>query len=58
VTDAFEPRSEFLRALQERGFIHQASDLAAIDEKARNGELVAYIGFDCTAPSCPTTRSG
>jgi tyrosyl-tRNA synthetase len=51
VTDAFEPRSEFLRVLQERGFIHQASDLAAIDEKARNGELVAYIGFDCTAPS-------
>ena len=51
MTDAFEPRSEFLRVLQERGFIHQASDLAAIDEKARNGELVAYIGFDCTAPS-------
>src|SRR5271170_7496653 len=51
VTDVFEPRSEFVRVLQERGFIHQASDLAAIDEKAASGGLVGYIGFDCTAPS-------
>ena len=51
MTDVFEPRSEFVRVLQERGFIHQASDLAAIDEKAASGELVGYIGFDCTAPS-------
>jgi tyrosyl-tRNA synthetase len=51
VTDVFEPRSEFVRVLQERGFIHQASDLAAIDEKAASGDLVGYIGFDCTAPS-------
>ena len=51
MTDVFEPRSEFVRVLQERGFVHQASDLAAIDEKAASGELVGYIGFDCTAPS-------
>jgi tyrosyl-tRNA synthetase len=51
VTDTFEPRSDFVRVLQQRGFIHQASDLAAIDEKALAGELAAYIGFDCTAPS-------
>ncbi|HEY3719184.1 MAG TPA: tyrosine--tRNA ligase [Roseiarcus sp.] len=51
MTDVFEPRSEFVRVLQERGFIHQASDLAAIDEKAASGDLVGYIGFDCTAPS-------
>ena len=51
MTDVIEPRSEFVRVLQERGFIHQASDLAAIDEKAASGELVGYIGFDCTAPS-------
>ena len=37
--------------MQERGFVHQCSDLEGLDEKARSGELVAYIGFDCTAPS-------
>src|SRR5271155_532478 len=37
--------------MQERGFIHQCSDLPGLDEKARSGSLVAYIGYDCTAPS-------
>ena len=45
------PRSDFLRVLQERGFIHQCSDHAGLDEKALAGGLPAYIGFDCTAPS-------
>ena len=48
---AAAPRSEFLHILQERGFIHQCSDLAALDAKALAGDLVAYIGFDCTARS-------
>ncbi len=48
---ARQPSSEFLTILQERGFIHQCSDLAGLDAKAKNGELVAYIGFDCTARS-------
>ena len=48
---ALQPSSEFLTILQERGFIHQCSDLAGLDAKAKNGELVAYIGFDCTARS-------
>ncbi|MDB5545766.1 MAG: tyrosine--tRNA ligase [Hyphomicrobiales bacterium] len=47
----FQPKSEFLRTLQERGYIHQCSDLAGVDDKAVAGELVAYIGFDCTAAS-------
>jgi tyrosyl-tRNA synthetase len=47
----FQPRSDFLRILGARGFLHQCSDLAGVDAKARNGELIAYIGFDCTAPS-------
>jgi tyrosyl-tRNA synthetase len=51
VTDAFQPRSDFLRVMQERGFIHQCSDLPGLDEKARSGSLAGYIGFDCTAPS-------
>jgi tyrosyl-tRNA synthetase len=51
VTDAFKPRSDFLRVLIERGYVHQCSDFAGLDAKALNGSLVAYIGFDCTAPS-------
>ncbi len=48
---AFVPKSDFLRTLSERGFIHQCSDFAGVDEKAKAGALTAYIGFDCTAPS-------
>ena len=51
MTDAFNPQSEFLRILKSRGFIHQCSDPAGLDEKARSGSLVAYVGFDCTALS-------
>jgi tyrosyl-tRNA synthetase len=51
LTDVFQPRSDFLRVMQERGFIHQCSDFAGLDQKAASGSLVAYIGFDCTAPS-------
>jgi tyrosyl-tRNA synthetase len=51
VSDAFRPTSDFLTVLSERGFLHQCSDLAGLDEKAKRGDLVAYIGFDCTAPS-------
>ena len=47
----FSPQSDFLRVLLERGFVHQCSDFAGLDARARAGELVAYIGFDCTAPS-------
>ena len=45
------PKSEFLAILTERGFLHQCSDQAGIDALAASGKLVAYIGFDCTAPS-------
>jgi tyrosyl-tRNA synthetase len=44
-------RSEFLRALRERGYVHQCTDEAALDAKAAGGRIVAYIGFDCTADS-------
>jgi tyrosyl-tRNA synthetase len=44
-------KSDFLNVLQSRGFIHQISDPGSLDELAAKGELVAYIGFDCTAPS-------
>ncbi len=45
------PRSDFVRELVERGFVHQATDLEAIDTLAAEGRLTAYIGFDCTADS-------
>jgi tyrosyl-tRNA synthetase len=44
-------KSDFLNILQERGFIHQISDPDSLDALAARRELVAYIGFDCTAPS-------
>ncbi|MSP82327.1 MAG: tyrosine--tRNA ligase [Alphaproteobacteria bacterium] len=44
-------RSEFLRRVVERGFLHQCTDLDALDARAAKGRIVAYIGFDCTAPS-------
>ncbi|MFN3687337.1 tyrosine--tRNA ligase [Salinarimonas sp.] len=43
--------SDFLRILQERGYVHQCSDWEGLDAKARAGEVIAYIGYDCTAPS-------
>ena len=44
-------KSDFLNVLHSRGFIHQISDPEALDALADRGELTAYIGFDCTAPS-------
>jgi tyrosyl-tRNA synthetase len=40
-----------MSVLVERGFLQQCSDLAGLDHIAKSGDLVAYIGFDCTAPS-------
>ncbi|MCI0599391.1 MAG: tyrosine--tRNA ligase [Beijerinckiaceae bacterium] len=51
MTGDFHPQSDFLAVLIARGFLHQCSDLAGLDSKAKSGELAAYIGFDCTAPS-------
>jgi tyrosyl-tRNA synthetase len=47
----FTPKSDFLRTLQERGFIHQCSDFAGLDDLAAKGQAIGYIGFDATAPS-------
>jgi tyrosyl-tRNA synthetase len=44
-------RSEFARAVVERGFLHQATDLDVMDRVAAGERLVAYVGFDCTADS-------
>jgi tyrosyl-tRNA synthetase len=44
-------QSDFLSILTERGFIHQTSEAQGIDALARDGKIVAYTGYDCTAPS-------
>jgi tyrosyl-tRNA synthetase len=44
-------KSDFLNVLQSRGFIHQVSDPESLDALAVRGEAIAYVGYDCTAPS-------
>ena len=44
-------KSDFLRTLEERGFIHQISDPEGLDAKLLEGPVTAYIGFDATAQS-------
>src|SRR5580704_1809938 len=44
-------RSTFLQTAFERGFIHQCTDLAALDARLNESRLVAYVGYDCTADS-------
>lgn len=43
--------SDLLRLLDERGYIHQATDAAALDILAAKQIVPGYIGFDATAPS-------
>ncbi|MEX2648937.1 MAG: tyrosine--tRNA ligase [Alphaproteobacteria bacterium] len=47
----FKPRSAFLARVFDRGFLHQCTDLAALDARTAAGTIPGYIGFDCTAPS-------
>ena len=44
-------KSDFLRTLQARGYIHQITHPAELDAAATAGIVTAYIGFDATAPS-------
>ncbi|MBO6726488.1 MAG: tyrosine--tRNA ligase [Rhizobiaceae bacterium] len=44
-------KSDFLRTLSERGFIHQISDETGLDELFAKETVTAYIGFDATAQS-------
>jgi len=43
--------SSLLRLLDERGYIHQVTDAAALDALASKETISAYVGFDATAPS-------
>jgi tyrosyl-tRNA synthetase len=44
-------KSSLLNLLDERGYIHQVTDAAALDALATNQIVPGYIGFDATAPS-------
>lgn len=44
-------KSDFLQILDQRGFIHQGTNLAQLDALAARETLTAYIGFDATARS-------
>ncbi|RZJ38551.1 MAG: tyrosine--tRNA ligase, partial [Brevundimonas sp.] len=44
-------KSDFLKTLQTRGYIHQITHPAELDAAAATGVVSGYIGFDATAPS-------
>ncbi len=44
-------KSDFLRTLQARGYIHQITHPSELDAAAAGGVVSGYIGFDATAPS-------
>ena len=46
-----EYTSSFLRVMSERNFIHQITDWTSLDTLLSEKNMVAYIGFDCTADS-------
>src|SRR5690348_3771629 len=43
--------SSLLKLLDERGYIHQVTDAAALDALASREVVSAYVGYDATAPS-------
>ena len=44
-------KSELLRLLDERGYIHQVTDAGGLDALAARAIVPGYVGFDATAPS-------
>ncbi|MGE3303150.1 MAG: tyrosine--tRNA ligase, partial [Hyphomonadaceae bacterium] len=44
-------RSDFLRTLQARGYIHSITHGEELDAAAAAGVVTAYVGYDATAPS-------
>ena len=48
---SFRPKSDFIRVMLDRGYIHQCSDIEALDKAACEGVVTAYVGYDATATS-------
>ncbi|OAN84583.1 tyrosine--tRNA ligase [Jannaschia sp. EhC01] len=47
----YQPKSDFLRIIVERGFLADCTDLQGLDERLLEGPITGYIGFDLTATS-------
>ena len=45
------PKSEFLKVILERGYLHQCTDWEGLDALMAKQSISAYIGFDATADS-------
>ena len=43
--------SPFLRAVYERGYVHDCTDRDGLNAGLRAGPMTAYVGYDCTADS-------
>ncbi|MEZ0225862.1 MAG: tyrosine--tRNA ligase [Alphaproteobacteria bacterium] len=44
-------RSEFIKTMQDRGFLHQCTDLEGLDKRLSEGIVTCYTGYDATAKS-------
>ena len=44
-------KNNFLSEMQARGYLNQCTDLEGLEKTINHGQIKAYIGFDCTAPS-------
>ncbi|MGY8993557.1 MAG: tyrosine--tRNA ligase [Rhodospirillales bacterium] len=44
-------RSKFVSTIANRGYLHQCTNLEALDAQCAAASLTAYVGYDCTAPS-------
>ncbi len=47
----YQPKSDFLRVMIERGFLADCTDMQGFDEALIAGVVPGYIGFDATAKS-------
>ena len=47
----FHPKSDFVAAVTQRGFLADCTDLQGLDDRMAKGSITGYIGFDLTATS-------
>jgi tyrosyl-tRNA synthetase len=47
----YQPKSDFLRVMIERGFLADCTDMQGFDDALMSGVVPGYIGFDATARS-------
>lgn len=47
----YQPKSDFLRIMSERGYLADCTDYEGLDQALLAGPVTAYIGYDATAAS-------